>query len=96
MENYMPVLILNTFSEICERYIRNSLISFINKCLLEFVAAFRKSYIVSHVFIWLGEITGKKLLDNKKYVRAILMDLYKAFDCVPHESLIAKSGCLWR
>ena len=59
MENYVPVLILNTFSEIFERYIRDSLIPFINKCLLEFVAAYRKSYSVSHVFIRLVEITGK-------------------------------------
>ena len=32
----------------------------------------------------------KKELDNKKYVGAILMDLSKAFKCIPHERLIAE------
>ena len=32
----------------------------------------------------------KNNLDKKKYVGAVLMDLSKAFDCVPHDLLIAK------
>ena len=89
IENYRPVSILNTFSKIYERYIHDSLIPYINKCLSEFVAAYRKSYSSSHVLIRLVE-NWKKELDNKKYVGAILMDLSKAFDCIPHELLIAK------
>ena len=89
IENYRSVSILNTFSKIYERYIDDSLIPYINKCLSEFVAAYRKSYSSSHVLIRLVE-NWKKELDNKKYVRAILMDLSKAFDCIPHKLLIAK------
>ena len=89
IENYRPVSMLNTFSKIYERYIHDSLIPYINKCLSEFVAAYRKSYSSSHVLIRLVE-NWKKELDNKKYVGAILMDLSKAFDCIPHELFIAK------
>ena len=39
IESYRPVSILNTFSKIYERYIHDSLIPYINKCLSEFVAA---------------------------------------------------------
>ena len=88
-ENYRPVSVLNTFSKIYERYIHNSPIPYINKCLSEFVAAYRKCYSSSHVLIRLVE-NWEKELDNRKYVGAILMDLSKAFDCIPHELLIAK------
>ena len=85
----MPVSVLNTFSKIYERYFHNFLITYISNCLSEFVAAYRKRYSSSHVLIRLVE-NWKKELDNKKYVGAILMDLSKAFDCIPHELLIAK------
>ena len=32
----------------------------------------------------------KKSLDNRKFVGAVLMDLSKTFDCIPHNLLIRK------
>ena len=32
----------------------------------------------------------KKDLDNQQHVGAVLMDLSKAFDCLPHDRIIAK------
>ena len=51
IENYRPVSVLNTFSKMYERYIHNSLIPYINKCLSDFLAAYRKCYSSSHVLI---------------------------------------------
>ena len=54
-----------------------------------FLSAYRKTYSTQHVLIRLIEEWKNKL--NKNYVvGAILMDLFKAFDCVPHDLIIAK------
>ena len=68
---------------------RDSLIPYINKYLSEFVADYRTSYSTSHILIRLLK-NWKKELDNKIYFGAILMDLSKAFDCIPYELLIAR------
>ena len=61
----------------------------IETVLSVFIAAYRKKYSTNHVLIRLIE-SWKLQLDNKKFVGAVLMDLSKAFDCVPHDLLIAK------
>ena len=50
--------------------------------------AYRKSYSSNHVLIKLIE-NWKQLLDNRKFVAAVLMDLSKTFNCIPHDLLIA-------
>ena len=62
---------------------------YIESILSIFIAAYRKKYGCNTVLIRLVE-NCKKQLDNKKFVGAVLMDLSKAFDCVPHDLLIAK------
>ena len=89
VENYRPVSILNTFSKIYERYIHNSLIPFVDNFLSVFISAYRQTYSSNHVLIRLIE-NWKQSLDKNKFVGAVLMDLSKAFDCIPHELLIAK------
>ena len=35
-------------------------------------------------------IVAKKELDNSDFIGAILMDLFKAYDCLPHDLITAK------
>ena len=87
--NYRPVSELNGISKIYERYIHNSLSSYAKTILSSFISAYKKSYSSSHVLLRLIE-NWKKSRDNKNFVGTILMDLYKAFDCILHDLLAAK------
>ena len=84
VENYRPVSILNAFSKIYERYIHNFLISFVNNFLSVFISVYRQIYSSNHVLTRLIE-NWKQSLNKKKIVGAVLMDLSKAFDCIPQE-----------
>ena len=89
ISNFRPVSVLNTFSKILENIIKNQLVPYIETRLSKFVSAYRAKYSSQHVLIRLLE-EWKQKLDNNKIVGAVLMDLSKAFDCIPHELLIAK------
>ena len=60
-----------------------------NSISSSFVSAYRNKYSSNNVILKLLE-DWKRHLDNKQFVGAVLMDLSKAFDCVPHDLLIAK------
>ena len=88
-ENYRPVSILNCFSKVYENFLLEKFKPFINSFLSEYLAAYRKNYSTNSALIRLiGD--WKKALDEKFLVGTVLMDLSKAFDCIPHDPLIAK------
>ena len=87
--NYRPVSILNALSKIYEKLIKNQLASCLDKYFAPFISAYRKSYSTQQVLIRLLKEWREKL-DKNFIVGSVLMDLSKAFDCIPHDLIIAK------
>ena len=89
IENYRPVSILSCFSKVYEKFLLEKFKPFLNKFLPKLIAASRENYRSSHVLIRLIE-NWKQALDENFVVGTVLKDLSKAFDCIPHDLLIAK------
>jgi hypothetical protein len=87
--NYRPVSILPTISKNFERAIDEQLVTFFYLHFNIYLSAFRSGYSCQDTLIRIIE-DWKNLLDNNQYVAAILMDLSKAFDCLPHNLLLLK------
>ena len=88
-KNFRPISVLNVFSKVFEKIIKKQLMPYLDKTLSIFIAAYRERFGTHHVLIRLIEDWRLKL-DNDQIVGAVLMDLSKAFDCIPHDLLIAK------
>ena len=87
--NYRPISVLSVFSKIFERFLLNQMLLFVDNMMSSFLSAYRSRYSTQHVLLWLIE-QWRDCLDNNKAVGGILMDLSKAFDCLPHDPLIAE------
>lgn len=88
-KNYRPVSVLPSASKIFERLIQKQLFPFIEGSLSSSLCGYRKKYSTQTALVSLVE-KWKKMIDEKGYAGAILMDLSKAFDTINHELLIAK------
>ena len=87
--NYRPVSILHAFSKIYKKVIKNQLVSYFDKYFSPFISAYRKIYSTQLILIRLLEEWREKL-DKNFIVGAVLMDLSKAFNCIPHDLIIPK------
>ena len=88
-KNYRPVSILSAFSKIFGKIFQNQISTFMEDKFSVYISAYRKGHSTQHVLVRMIE-EWKKSIDNDKLVGAVLMDLSKAFDCIPHDLLIAK------
>ena len=84
--NYRPISVLIVFSKVFERFILDQLTSYFKSILSEFRSVYRKQYSCQHVLLRMIE-TWRKCLDENS---ATLTDLSKAFNCLPHDLLVAK------
>ena len=88
-DNYRPVSILSNISKIHERLMFKQISEYFEPILSKFQCGFRKGFSVQHCLLAMLE-KWKAAVDNKKTFGALLTDLSKAFDCFPHDLLLAK------
>ena len=60
-----------------------------NNFLNELLCEFRKANSTQHTLLKMLQAWQKEL-DNSRFIGTILMDLSKAYDCLPHDPLIAR------
>ena len=88
-ENYRPISVLPLISKIFERIIHDQLSEYLENNLNSILCGFRKGHSTQHALFKLLQAWQEEL-DKGGLVGTILMDLSKAYDCLPHELLVAK------
>ena len=87
--NYRPVSVLPA---ICKKFgnsLEIQLVKYFDKIFNPFLAAFRSRFGCQSTLLRVIE-DWKKAVDKNEYLAAILMDLSKGFDCLPHDLLLMK------
>ena len=87
--NYRPVSVLPAISKYFENAIQAQLVNYFENIFNPFLAAFRSGFGYQSTLLRVIE-DWKHALDKIEYLVAILMDLSKAFDCLPHHLLLLK------
>ena len=88
-KNYRPISILPSISKVFERLMFRQITHYVDTIISPYLCGFRKGYSPQHALLRLKDILNKSL-DNNEMVGLFMMDLSKAFDCIPHDLLIAK------
>ena len=88
-ENYRPISILPNFSKVDERCLYDQISKYFETRFSKFQCGFRKGYSAQHCLLAIIE-KWKTAVDNGGVFAALLTDLSKAFDCIPHDLIIAK------
>ena len=88
-DNYRPISILKNISKVYERIMFKQIVEFMDPYFSKFQCGFRKVYSTQQCLIAFIE-KWKSAINQGKSFGAVLTDLSKAFDCLPHELLIAK------
>ena len=87
--NYRTVSIYTVTSNIYENILSQQLSAYFENIFDKYLCAFRKGKGCQTVLLRLLE-DWRAAFDKNEYVAAVLMDLSKAFDCLPHRILLSK------
>ena len=88
-ENYRPISILPNISKVYERCLYDQMSNFFEDIFSKYQCGFRKGYSAQHCLLVMIE-KWKRIVDYGGVFGALLTDLSKAFDCIPHDLFIAK------
>ena len=88
-ENYRAVSTLPNISKIYERCLFQPISNYFENIFSKFQCGFRQGLRAQYCLISMIE-KWKKSVDKGKTFAALLTDLSKAFDCLPHDLIIAK------
>ena len=88
-DNYRPISILKNISKVYERILFSQIGLFMNNFFSKFQCGFRKGYSTQQCLLALNE-KWKSAVNKRKSFGALITDLSKTFDCLPHELLTAK------
>jgi hypothetical protein len=87
--NYRPVSILPVVSKFFEKAIYEQLSHYFENIFQPFLSAFRPGFGCNTALLKIIE-DWKKAIDCNQYTAAVLMNLSKAFNYLPHDLLILK------
>jgi hypothetical protein len=92
VKNYRPVSILTASSKVLEKIMDSQLNdTWLGTVYNKSLAAFRSGYNCQNVLIALCE-KWREIRETKLTPGLLLVDLSKAFDCLPHSLIVAKLG----
>ena len=87
--NYRPFTILPLLSIIFEKVMYTQLHDYIGNFLNQLLCGFRNAHSTQLALFRLIQ-SWQKELDESGFVGTILMDLAEAYDCLPHDLMVAK------
>ena len=87
--NYRPVSILPLLSKVFEKVMYIQLYEYMENFLSQLLCGFRKAHSTQHALLRLIQ-SWEKELDESAFVGTIPMNLSKAYDCLPHDLMVAK------
>ena len=88
--NYRQISVLPSLSKVYEKILCKQLNSFFETKLSPHLCRFRWRYSSTHLALSNPLFNWQSCLDKSGVVGTILMDLCKAFGCLPHDLIIAK------
>ena len=87
--NYRPVSILPNISKVFERCVHKQMSQVFEGVISKYLCGFLKGHSAQHALISLLE-KWRYNVDQGRMFGALLTDFSKAFDCLPHDIIIAK------